>query len=99
MDASEAFRFFKQFPWLETFMRQIPQPLVRKMVPNLASLFLLTGKVREKVEQVQADLVDHKKPDSQRTILHDLFTNDSLIPEERTPERLAAEGVGIVSAA
>lgn len=42
MDASEAFHFFKQFPWLETFMRQIPQPLVRKMVPNLASLFLLT---------------------------------------------------------
>ncbi|KAI4256855.1 MAG: hypothetical protein L6R42_005990, partial [Xanthoria sp. 1 TBL-2021] len=75
-----------------------PPPLVRKIVPNLASLFLLTGKVREKVDQVQADLVDNKKPDGQRTIFHDLFTNDSLIPEERTPERLAAEGVGIVSA-
>lgn len=54
--------------------------------------------VREKVDQVQADLVDNKKPDGQRTIFHDFFTNDSLIPEERTPESLAAEGVGIVSA-
>ncbi|KAI4101078.1 MAG: hypothetical protein LQ339_005201 [Xanthoria mediterranea] len=98
MDASEAFHFFKQFPWLETFMRQIPQPLVRKMVPNLASLFLLTDMVREKVDQVQADLDENQKPDGQRTIFHDLLTNHSLIPEERTPERLAAEGVGIVSA-
>lgn len=54
--------------------------------------------VREKVDQVQADLDENQKPDGQRTIFHDLLTNHSLIPEERTPERLAAEGVGIVSA-
>ncbi len=55
--------------------------------------------VREKVDQVQADLDDNQKPDDgQRTIFHDLLANHSLIPEERTPERLAAEGVGIVSA-
>ncbi|KAL8884873.1 MAG: hypothetical protein Q9192_006755 [Flavoplaca navasiana] len=98
MDASEGFLFFSQFPWLETFMRQLPQPLVRKLVPNLSSLFLMTGMVREKVDQVQADLANDKKPDGQRTIFHDLFTNDSLIPEEKTPERLAAEGFSIVAA-
>lgn len=54
--------------------------------------------VREKVDQVQDDLANDKKPDGQRTIFHDLFTNDSLIPEEKTPERLAAEGFSIVAA-
>ncbi|KAL9023179.1 MAG: hypothetical protein Q9180_008347 [Flavoplaca navasiana] len=54
--------------------------------------------VREKVDQVQADLANDKKPDGQRTIFHDLFTNDSLIPEEKTPERLAAEGFSVVGA-
>ncbi|KAL8654589.1 MAG: hypothetical protein Q9226_003367 [Calogaya cf. arnoldii] len=47
--------------------------------------------VREKVDQVQADLADNKKPDGQQTIFHDLSTNNALIPEERTPERLAAK--------
>ncbi|KAL8851803.1 MAG: hypothetical protein Q9221_003317 [Calogaya cf. arnoldii] len=98
MEASEAFHFFAQFPWLETFMRQLPQPLVREMVPNLSSLFLMTDMVREKVDQVQADLADNKKPDGQRTIFHDLSTNNALIPEERTPERLAAEGMALISA-
>ncbi|KAL8807560.1 MAG: hypothetical protein Q9200_004625, partial [Gallowayella weberi] len=98
MDASEGFHFFKQFPWLETTLRKIPQPIVRKMVPNLASLFLLTDMIREKVDQVQVDLAGHKKPDGQRNIFHDLFTDDHLSPEEKSAERLAAEGVGIVSA-
>ncbi|KAL9631283.1 MAG: hypothetical protein Q9204_004301 [Flavoplaca sp. TL-2023a] len=105
MDASEGFLFFSQFPWLETLMRKLPQPLVRELVPNLSSLFLMTGEmlrvfqmVREKVDQVQADLANDKKPDGQRTIFHDLFTNDSLSPEEKTPERLAAEGFSVVGA-
>ncbi|KAL8843358.1 MAG: hypothetical protein Q9176_001971 [Flavoplaca citrina] len=105
MDASEGFLFFSQFPWLETLMRHLPQPVVRKLVPNLSSLFLMTGEmlrvfqmVREKVDQVQADLANDKKPDGQRTIFHDLFTNDSLIPEEKTAERLAAEGFSVVAA-
>ncbi|KAL8876591.1 MAG: hypothetical protein Q9198_005240 [Flavoplaca austrocitrina] len=86
MDLSEAFHFFAQFPWLEILLRQIPQPLVRKMM------------IREKVDQVQADVANNKKPDGQRTIFHDLFNNDTLIPEEKTPERLAAEGFSIVAA-
>ncbi|KAL8797920.1 MAG: hypothetical protein Q9182_007117 [Xanthomendoza sp. 2 TL-2023] len=98
MDASEGFHFFKQFPWLETTLRKTPQPIVRKMVPHLASLFLLTDMIQEKVDQVQVDLAEQNKPDGQRTIFHDLFTDDHLIPEEKLAERLAAEGVGIVSA-
>ena len=42
MDASEGSHFFKQFPWLETMMRQIPTSIVRKMVPGLSALFQLT---------------------------------------------------------
>ncbi|KAL8696037.1 MAG: hypothetical protein Q9224_003006 [Gallowayella concinna] len=96
MDASEGFHFFKQFPWLESALRKIPQRIVRIMVPNLASLFLLTDMIREKVDQVQVDLAEHKKPDDHRTIFHDLFMDDHLIPEEKTAERLAAEGVGVL---
>ncbi|KAL8726095.1 MAG: hypothetical protein Q9166_006932 [cf. Caloplaca sp. 2 TL-2023] len=54
--------------------------------------------VREKVDQVEVELRENKRLDGQRTIFHDLFTSNQLIPEEKTAERLAAEGVGIVSA-
>ena len=42
MDASEGSHFFKQFPWMESMMRKIPTSIVRRMVPSLGSLFLLT---------------------------------------------------------
>ena len=41
MDASEGSHFFKQFPWIESIMRKIPTSIVRRMVPNLSSLFLV----------------------------------------------------------
>lgn len=41
MEASEGSHFFKQFPWIESAMRQMPQTIVRRMAPKLASLFLL----------------------------------------------------------
>ena len=41
MEASEGSHFFKQFPWIESAMRQMPQAVVRRMAPKLASLFLL----------------------------------------------------------
>lgn len=42
MDASEGYHFFKHFPWLESTMRMIPTSIVRKLVPNLSALFLLS---------------------------------------------------------
>lgn len=54
--------------------------------------------VHEKVTQVQTDLIEVKKVDSQKTIFHDLITNDQLQPQEKTTERLAAEGFALVSA-
>ncbi|KAL8693461.1 MAG: hypothetical protein Q9218_001732 [Villophora microphyllina] len=98
MDASEGSHFFKQFPWLETMMRQIPMSITRKMVPNLSSLFLLSDMVREKINVVQKDLDEGKKLEGQKTIFHDLFANDQLEPREKTAERLEAEGVGLVAA-
>ncbi|KAI4202646.1 MAG: hypothetical protein LQ350_002439 [Teloschistes chrysophthalmus] len=98
MEASEGAHFFKQFPWIETMMRKIPTGIVMKMAPNLGSLFLVADMVREKLNKVQADLQEGKKIEGQRTIFHDLFANDQLQPEEKTAERLEAEGVGLVAA-
>ena len=41
MDASEGFHFFKQFPWIESLMRQLPPSTAKKLAPNLASLIQL----------------------------------------------------------
>ena len=54
--------------------------------------------VHEKVTQVQADIAEDTKVDKQKTIFHDLITNDQLRPEEKTTERLEREGVGLVAA-
>ncbi|KAL8663142.1 MAG: hypothetical protein Q9168_008143 [Polycauliona sp. 1 TL-2023] len=98
MAASEASHMFTQFPWLDTLTRQIPQSLVRKLAPRLSSLLVIEDMIREKVDQVQADIANNTKSDSQRTIFYDLITNDSLAPAEKTPERLVAEGFAIVGA-
>ena len=54
--------------------------------------------IHEKVSKVQADLKAGVKTQGQRTIFHELLTNSQLPPEEKTPERLEAEGVGLVGA-
>ena len=54
--------------------------------------------VHEKVVKVQHDLAEGKKIEGQKTIFHEVITNDSLRPEEKSVERLEAEGVGVVAA-
>ena len=54
--------------------------------------------MRDKINAVQSDLSEGKRTDSQKTIFHDLITNDQLRPEEKTAARLEAEGVGVVAA-
>lgn len=54
--------------------------------------------VHEKVVKVQNDLAEDKKILGQKTIFHDLMTNDHLPAEEKTIERLEAEGVALVAA-
>ncbi|KAL8662424.1 MAG: hypothetical protein Q9202_004745 [Teloschistes flavicans] len=98
MDVSVAFHLFKQFPWIETMIRQIPTGMMKKMVPRMGALILLSEMVREKIDRVQTDLQQGRKMEGQRTIFHDLFTNNQLPPGEKTAERLEAEGVGLVAA-
>ncbi|KAI9716588.1 MAG: hypothetical protein M1828_007621 [Chrysothrix sp. TS-e1954] len=99
MEASEANHFFKQFPWIETIMRNLPRRLVETMAPNLSSLFLINDMVHEKVVQVQADLAEGKQIQSQnRTIFHDLLANNTLPPEEKKVSRLEVEGMALVAA-
>ena len=54
--------------------------------------------VHEKVVKVQNDLAEDKRKEGQKTIFHEVISNDSLRPEEKTVERLEAEGVGLVAA-
>ena len=54
--------------------------------------------VRDKISAVQKDLNEGRKTDSQKTIFHELITSDQLRPEEKTADRLEAEGVGVVGA-
>ncbi|KAL8785036.1 MAG: hypothetical protein Q9195_008796 [Heterodermia aff. obscurata] len=98
MDASEGSHFFKQFPWLESMMRKMPTSIVRKMVPGLAALFQLVEMVHDKVGKVQSDFAENKKVDSPQTIFHSMIANNQLPPEEKTTERLEAEGAGVVAA-
>ena len=54
--------------------------------------------VHDKVSKVQSDFAEDKKVDSRQTIFHGLIANDQLPPEEKTTERLEAEGAGVVAA-
>lgn len=54
--------------------------------------------VHEKVTQVQTEIAEDTRIDKQKTIFHDLITDDQLRPEEKTTDRLEGEGVGLVGA-
>ena len=54
--------------------------------------------VHEKVVKVRNDLAEDKKIEGQKTIFHEVITDESLRPEEKTVERLEAEGVGLIGA-
>lgn len=98
IDASEGTHFLKQFIWVQTFMNKLPQSLVARLMPNLGALFTLQTMIREKVAMVKEELEAGRKIQGQRTIFYELFTNEALPPEERTPRRLEAEGVSLVAA-
>ena len=54
--------------------------------------------VHDKVNKVQSDFAEDKEVNSRQTIFHGLIANDQLPPEEKTTERLEAEGAGVVAA-
>ena len=47
---------------------------------------------------VEQDIKEEKDLQGQKTIFHDLMTNDQLRPEEKAVERLEFEGMGLVAA-
>lgn len=54
--------------------------------------------VRGKIDQVQVDLEEKNEKSGQRTVFHEMFVSDQLWPEEKTSDRLEAEGVALVAA-
>ena len=47
---------------------------------------------KEQIARVKAELAEGRKPD-EKTIFYDMLTNDQLQPEDKTSERLEAEGI------
>lgn len=52
---------------------------------------------KERIARVKAELAEGKKPD-EKTIFYDMLTNDQLRPEDKTSERLEAEGTSVLGA-
>ncbi len=98
VDVSETSHLFKQFGFIEPAMRSFPESFAMKMNPKLASLFSMTGQVREKILLVKSEMAQGRKPEGQRTIFYDLLNNDELAPQDKTIERLENEGISLVAA-
>ncbi|KAL6718626.1 hypothetical protein ACLMJK_002860 [Lecanora helva] len=54
--------------------------------------------VRQQVLSAKDDLDQGRKPDGQKTIFYDLLKSDQLRPEDKTVDRLEAEGLSVVAA-
>ncbi|KAK3171849.1 hypothetical protein OEA41_003933 [Lepraria neglecta] len=85
MDLSKTFHMFKQFGWMEPFVRKIPQGIVKKMSPQLWALFTVGDMAKEQIARVKAELAEGRKPD-EKTIFYDMLINAQLQPEDKTSE-------------
>jgi hypothetical protein len=54
--------------------------------------------VRDKVSHVKAEVAEGRKPEGQKTVFYDLLMNEQLAPEDKTNDRVEAEGVSVVAA-
>ena len=54
--------------------------------------------VREQVIIAKASITNSKKPSGQKTVFYDLLTSDQLSPEDKSIDRLEAEGITVFAA-
>ncbi|KAM0805978.1 cytochrome P450 [Usnea florida] len=98
MDGSEASHTFKQFGWLEPMVRRIPQGFVTMMSPQLGALLSVGKLARAQIIDAKAELAEGNKPQGQKTVFYELLTNDQLQEEDKTVDRLEAEGISVFGA-
>ncbi|CZR52602.1 related to cytochrome P450 CYP3/CYP5/CYP6/CYP9 subfamilies [Phialocephala subalpina] len=93
--------FMKQFPWLFSVVRVLPQSVVVWLSPTFENIFMYENRIKAQTERVIAGASEPGKGDSgiglDKTIMHALLQSD-LPPEERTAKRLWSEGLSVVGA-
>ncbi|KAK1976428.1 oxoglutarate/iron-dependent oxygenase [Colletotrichum cereale] len=90
--------WFKQFPWLVTWMNRLPQSVVMWINPEAAIYVQFQEDIRRQIRQTQDAIVLGKVDrGSERTIFHELLTGD-LPEQEKRLERLWQEGQIVIGA-
>ena len=58
----------------------------------------MTQLARAQIIGAKAELAAGKKPKGQKTVFYELLTNDQLREEDKTVDRLEAEGLSVLGA-
>ena len=53
---------------------------------------------RAQIIDAKAELAEGKKPEGQKTVFYELLRNDQLREEDKTIDRLEAEGISVLGA-
>ncbi|KAL5343465.1 cytochrome P450 [Aspergillus crustosus] len=93
---SELGHLIKQCPWIVPFLRYVPRPLVRRVLPGVALLY----QVQETMSSQIQPLAERKSDDKASTpiTVFDTLLGGDLPPAEKTVQRLKGEGQTLIGA-
>ncbi|PQE27938.1 cytochrome P450 protein [Rutstroemia sp. NJR-2017a BBW] len=87
----------KHIPWVNNFMKKLPDPLIEKLIPSLTSFLKLKRSSRRQVQEIMAGENEEWKGRDHMTIFHAIL-DSKLPPEEKTVERLSEDAQVLVMA-
>ncbi|KAK7515740.1 putative cytochrome P450 [Phyllosticta citriasiana] len=92
-------RVTKQWPWVGKFLESLPESWTVKMAPEFAEYFKLQNNAVENIKQVEKEVAEGKRPETDMgtTIFHELMDSD-LPAFEKSVDRLWQEGQSVIGA-
>lgn len=91
---SEIFHWTRFVPWAIAYLKKLPIPVIRLILPPVGTLLALQNEMEGKIMEVR----DRKEEGKQKSVIMEALSNETIPKSERTMPRLLDEGQVIIFA-
>ncbi|KAI1873310.1 uncharacterized protein JN550_003563 [Neoarthrinium moseri] len=93
---SEIFHFTRFVPWVIKYLKKLPIPIIRLILPPVADLLLLQEDIKKNIKKMLVN--KDENPGSSKSVMIEALGDPRIPAEERSLKRLVDEGQVIIFA-
>ncbi|KAH6622420.1 trichodiene oxygenase [Boeremia exigua] len=91
---SEIFHWTRFVPWAIKYLKMLPIPVIRMILPSLGTLLVLQQEIETKIDELRGS----KQGENQKSVIMQALSDESIPKSERSMQRLLDEGQVIIFA-